>query len=124
MTADHLLASVQAYNEGVESKNDALGKDESSYARLGAINDGAEYYIAVTGAPYIYSTCGGLSVDENMHVLDADGNIVENLYAVGTDSMGVLFTNKKGYANYGGVAQSYCLVSGRIAGTDAAESLK
>ena len=77
----------------------------------------------MTGAPYIYSTCGGVDVDANMHVLDTECNIIENLYAVGTDSMGVLFTNKKGYANYGGVAQSFCLVSGKIAGEDAAASL-
>lgn len=123
MTAETLLATVAEYNQGVESKNDALGKSEASYERLGAIKDGCEYYIAVTGAPYIYSTCGGVDVDENMRVLDAEGKVIDNLYAVGTDSMGVLFTNKKGYANYGGVAQSYSLVSGFIAGQDAAGSL-
>jgi fumarate reductase flavoprotein subunit len=43
---------------------------------------------------------------------------------VGTDSMGVLFTNKKGYANYGGVAQGYAFTSGKIAGEEIAASLK
>ena len=123
MTYETMIATIRAYNEGVENKADALGKSEESYARLGAIREDADYYIAVTGAPYIYSTCGGVDVDANMHVLDTEGNIIENLYAVGTDSMGVLFTNKKGYANYGGVAQSFCLVSGKIAGEDAAASL-
>ena len=123
MTYDAMIETIRAYNEGVENKNDALGKSEESYARLGAIREDAEYYIAVTGAPYIYSTCGGVDVDENMRVLDTEGNVIDNLYATGTDSMGVLFTNKKGYANYGGVAQSFCLVSGRIAGQDAAASI-
>ena len=70
------------------------------------------------------SVTGGINVDESMHVLDAEGQVVENLYAVGTDSMGVLFTNQKGYTNYGGVAQGWCYVSGRIAGLDAAASLQ
>ncbi len=123
MDADTLIENVQAYNAGIESGEDAFGKDASCTERLGTINEDAEYYIAVTGAPYIYSTCGGLDVDADMHVLDTDGNIIDGLYAVGTDSMGVLFTNQKGYANYGGVAQGYCFTSGRIAGTDAANSL-
>lgn len=123
MTYETMIETIRTYNEGVANKADALGKSEESYTRLGAISENAEYYIAVTGAPYIYSTCGGVDVDENMHVLDTNGNIIPNLYAVGTDSMGVLFTNKKGYANYGGVAQSYCLVSGKIAGEDASSNL-
>ena len=38
--------------------------------------------------------------------------------------MGVLFTNKKGYANYGGVAQGYAYTSGKIAGEEIAAALK
>lgn len=124
MTEEAFLASVAAYNEGCASGEDAMGKNPECFERLGSIEDGCEYYIAVVGAPYIYSTCGGIEVDESMHVLDAEGNPIENLYSVGTDSMGVLFTNGKGYANFGGVAQGWCYVSGRIAGEDAAESVK
>ena len=124
MSAETLIENVKAYNAGIEAGADALGKSEETYSRLGAINEEADYYIAVTGAPYIYSTCGGLAVDPSMKVIDEAGEPVPGLYAVGTDSMGVLFTNKKGYANYGGVAQAYSLVSGRIAGLDAAASLE
>jgi fumarate reductase flavoprotein subunit len=38
--------------------------------------------------------------------------------------MGVLFTNKKGYVNYGGVAQGYAFTSGKIAGEEIAAVLK
>lgn len=124
MTEEALLASVAAYNDGIAAGSDAMGKAADCFARLGALESGCEYYIAVVGAPYIYSTCGGINVDESMHVLDADGQVMENLYSVGTDSMGVLFTNQKGYTNYGGVAQGWCYVSGRIAGLDAAASLQ
>ena len=35
--------------------------------------------------------------------------------------MGVLFTNTKGYTNYGGIAQGYAFVSGKTAGAEAAK---
>jgi len=124
MTSDALLSAVASYNEGVKTGNDALKKKVDRFSRLGAIGENSEYYLAVTGAPYIYSTCGGLDVDADMRVLNAKGEAIGGLYAVGTDSMGVLFTNKKGYANYGGVAQGYCFVSGRIAGERAAATGK
>lgn len=120
MKKETLLAAVEDYNKGIETGNDSMGKAADRFERLGAINPASEYYVAVTGAPYIYSTCGGLDVNENMQVLDEKGQVIEGLYAVGTDSMGVLFTNKKGYANFGGVAQGYCFVSGRVAGEHAA----
>ena len=123
MDADTLVANVKAYNEGIETGEDAFGKTSEYFERLGAIDEDAEYYIAVTGAPYIYSTCGGVEVDDDMHVVKEDGTSIQNLYSVGTDSMGVLFTNKKGYANFGGVAQGYVFTSGRIAGTNAAKTL-
>jgi hypothetical protein len=37
--------------------------------------------------------------------------------------MGVLFNEQKAYTNYGGCAQGYCFVSGRDAGTYAAEQI-
>lgn len=120
MTKETLLSTVEDYNKGAETGNDSMGKTADKFERLGAINTDSEYYVAVTGAPYIYSTCGGLDVNEHMQVLNNDGEVIEGLYAVGTDSMGVLFTNKKGYTNFGGVAQGSCFVSGRVAGEHAA----
>ncbi|NLJ58729.1 MAG: FAD-dependent oxidoreductase [Tissierellia bacterium] len=120
MPKDTLLSTVEEYNIGVETGSDSMGKAADRFERLGSINTDSEYYIAVTGAPYIYSTCGGLDVNKNMQVLNTNGEEIEGLYAAGTDSMGVLFTNKKGYTNFGGVAQGYCFVSGRIAGEHAA----
>lgn len=114
-----LKASVAAYGAGM-STGDEFGKPADRFARLGSPNPGSEYFVAVAGAPYIYSTCGGLDVDATMRVLRKDGKPIPGLFAVGTDSMGVLFTGSKGYANYGGVAQGYAFVSGRIAGAAAA----
>ncbi len=58
---------------------------------------------------------------KNFNVLKTDGSVINNLYAVGQDSMGVLFTNKNAYVTYGGAAQGYVLTSGRLAGEKAAE---
>ena len=120
MVLDNVTASVDQYNKAAEGAEDALGKAPEFFERLGGVNPESEYYIAVTGAPYIYSTCGGLEVNEDMQVLDEGGNAIAGLYAVGTDSMGVMFTNTKGYTNYGGVAQGYAFFSGKVAGAHAA----
>ena len=120
MSAENLKASVAGY----KPENDAFGKDPSKFDRLGVVSDNAEYYVAFTGCPYIYSTCGGLDVNENFQVLDTDGNVIPGLFACGTDSMGVLFNEEKAYTNYGGCAQGYSFVSGRDAGTFAAEQIK
>ncbi len=49
--------------------------------------------------------------------------MIPGLFACGTDSMGVLFNEKKAYTNYGGCAQGYAFVSGRDAGYFAAEQI-
>ena len=121
MSAASLERAVAEYAAGIAAGKDALGKPIDRTSRLGPVAATSEYYVAVTGAPYIYSTCGGLDVNEDMGVLRGDGAVIEGLYAVGNDSMGVLFTDRKGYANYGGVAEGYAFVSGRIAGERAAK---
>ena len=120
MDLANVTASIEQYDAAAAGGEDEFGKPAEYFERLGAVGLESEYYIAVTGAPYIYSTCGGLDVNADMQVLDESGEVIEGLYAVGTDSMGVLFTNTKGYTNYGGVAQGYAFTSGRIAGAHAA----
>lgn len=52
-----------------------------------------------------------------MQVLAADGEtVIGNLYAVGNDSCGVLYTDKKPYVTYGGAALGWAYTSGRLAG--------
>ncbi len=119
MSAENLKASVAGYNP----ENDAFGKDPAKFERLGTISPESAYYVAFTGCPYIYSTCGGLDVNENFQVLDTKGDVIPGLFACGTDSMGVLFNEAKAYTNYGGCAQGYCFVSGRDAGTFAAQQI-
>ena len=116
MSAENLKASIAGY----KPDGDAFNKDASKFERLGTIAEDSEYFVAFTGCPYIYSTCGGLDVNENFEVLDTEGAVIPGLFACGTDSMGVLFNEDKAYTNYGGCAQGYCFVSGRDAGAYAA----
>ena len=120
MDAAALTTSVKGYQEAAKG-SDPLGKKAELFTRMGAPASESEYYVAITGAPYIYSTCGALDVDVTMRVLNKAGAPIPGLYAVGTDSMGVLFTNTKGYTNYGGIAQGYAFVSGKTAGAEAAK---
>ena len=68
--------------------------------------------------PFLVSTCCMrwffLSVSMRM----------ERLYAVGTDSMGVLFSETKAYVTYGGAALGWAFTSGRLVGGYIAESLQ
>ncbi|MBR0463375.1 MAG: FAD-binding protein, partial [Clostridia bacterium] len=80
-------------------------------------------YYAVKGAPWIYSTTGALDVDEQFRVLKTDGEPLEGLYAVGTDCLGVLFTEKKEYVTYGGADQGWAVTSGYLAGRGLAETI-
>lgn len=84
------------------------------------VEDKGGAYYAIKGASYVYSSCGGLDVDENLNVLRKDGTPVRNLYAVGNDSIGVLLKSNKAYVTYGGAAAGWSLTSGRLAGADAA----
>ena len=106
--------------DSLEALAQKLGMEKltASVEAMGGVKDGA--YVAVKGASYVYSTCGGLDVNETMNVLREDGTAVDNLYAVGTDSMGVLFCSNKAYVTYGAAAHGWCWTSGRIAGEQAA----
>ena len=75
-------------------------------------------------ASYMYGTCGGLDINEHLEVLKADGKTaIDGLYAVGTDSMGVLFTEKKPYVTYGGANNGWGMVSGYLCGQEIADKL-
>ena len=59
-----------------------------------------------------------------MQVLATDGETpIEGLYAVGTDSSGVLFTESDAYVDFGGAAMGWAYTSGRLAGEHAATTI-
>lgn len=95
---------------------DAFGKDKKDITSL----ENSEGYYAVIGSAYAYGTCGGLLIDFDFNVIDQEGTVIENLYAVGQDSLGVILSNQVEYVSYGGAAQGWTLTSGRLAGRNAA----
>ena len=114
-----LANTVETYNGYCET-----GVDEQFGKPAELLNkvEGDTYY-AVKMYSYAYGSCGGLDINEHFQVLKTDGETVINgLYAVGTDSMGVLFTDKKPYVTYGGVNNSWGLTSGMLVGREIAEA--
>lgn len=114
-----LVNTVAAYNQYCEDGVDPeFGKSAENLDKIG---EGP--YFCVVGTPYCYTTCGGLDVDTDMQVLDTNGNKIPGLYAVGTDTMGVILAPDKAYPVYGGVANSWGITSGMTAGRAIAAAL-
>ena len=114
--APDLKETVEKYNSYAKDGNDP----EFNKAKENLKEVSGKKYYAIKGTGYSYSTCGGLNVNENIEVLDKDGNVIPGLYAAGTDSMGVLLSEETGYIDYGGIDHGWCLTSGKIAGENAA----
>lgn len=117
-----LTDNVSRYNNAVETGVDEeFGKDASLLTMK--IAEEGPYY-AFVGASYIYSTVGGLDVNTDIQVLGSDNETpINGFYAVGTDSLGVLFSEQKEYVTYGGAAQGWAYTSGRLAGVAAVEAI-
>ena len=96
---------------------------EGDYDTFHKVEGDGPYY-AVVGSPWIYSTAGGLDINSDFQVLGTDGQAIGGLYAVGTDSLGVLLTEKKEYVGYGGAAQGWAFTSGYLTGAIVAEAVK
>jgi len=116
-----LEATVTTYNGYCEAGEDKdFGKD-AKY--LTAIGEGP--YYAIVGAPWCYTTCGGLDINDQFQVLKTDGvTPINGLYSVGTDCMGVLFSEKKCYVTFGGAANGWAMTSGYLCGEKVAEYVK
>ncbi len=116
---DVAIETNNAVKGTVSEIADALGMDEDTLKdALGS--DGTETYYFFECCGYSYGTVGSLDVDTNMNVLKEDGTAIENLFAVGQDSEGTGNVDGEAYSPWGGQAQSWTFVSGRIAGQAAA----
>ena len=118
--ATALSETVAAYNGYCEADVDEeFGKDASL---LDAIGEGP--YYAIKMASYSYNTVAGLDINEQFQVLDTDGVPISGLFAVGSDSAGVLFTEKKPYVTFGGANNGWALTSAYVGGEIIANMLK
>jgi urocanate reductase len=110
--ADTLEATVKKYNEGMKSGKDEFGKACSEDS---VISEGPFY--ASLRTPTVHYTMGGVSINSDTEVLDADGNAVANLYAAGEVTTGIHGNNR-----LGGNAYPDIMTFGRIAGEQAAKN--
>lgn len=116
--------SIEEMAEGLGIDVDALTQtiDEYNQAVRGEIEDefGRENFADELTAPFyvmkvsngVACTTGGLRVDENMQVVDTDGNPISNLYAIGEISGGY----RVHYV--GGDSLSHAGISGMLIGEE------
>ena len=112
--ADAFKATMEKWNGYVADKNDSDFGRTSFASPL----DTAPYY-AVKVTAGIHHTMGGLKIDAETHVLNADGQIIPGLFAAGEVTGGVHGANR-----LGGNAVADIIVFGRIAGEQAAAYVK
>lgn len=105
-----LKATVETYNAGMLSGEDAFGKATSADS---VIEQGPFY--ASLRTPTVHYTMGGIEINANAEVLDADGNVIPGLYAAGEVTSGIHGNNR-----LGGNAYPDIMTFGRIAGLNAA----
>lgn len=106
-----LKATIDEFNNAVKDGK-ALGITPPKEANAKVMKP--KFYAFYPMVPGITLTFGGIKVNTNTQVLEADGRIIPGLYAAG-ESVGGLF-----YDDYvGGGSLARCVVLGRIAGKNA-----
>ena len=107
VSADRLVATVRAYNDGV-----ATGKDPLGRRHLPLPIDRAPFY-AVRHHGVTIVSFAGLAVDDDLRVLDRTGKPIPHLYAAG-EILG--FAAFSGSAFAGGMSVTPALSFGRLLG--------
>lgn len=114
INCDNLLDTIDDYNDACEARDEAFGK-KSEYMR--PVRKGKFY--AAKFFPGAYGSLGGIKINHKTEVVTQDFEVLEGLYAAGTDTctiygdsyMFLLPGNTMGYA----------LNSGRMAGENASD---
>lgn len=112
-----LVETVADYNELCDLGTDLTFGKESAY--MHSLGEEGPFY-AIIGKSDIYGTLGGVDVNKHTQVLDANHNVIDGLYAVGLDSIGVVFDGG-GYNERGGMTLGWGFTSGKIAADSIAE---
>lgn len=104
---DGLVATVERYNEAVATGEDPMGR-----SHLPAPIDEPPFYALVTHDATL-TTHGGLVVDDDLRVLEADGEPIPNLFAIG-EALGAGALSGRDFAS--GMLLTPALSFGRILG--------
>ena len=114
MDKDTLKMTVETYNASVESGTDeAFGRADMKRA----LTDGPFYAVEV--APAVHHTMGGVMISVNGEVMDADGEVIQGLFAAGEVTGGIHGNNR-----LGGNAMADITIFGRIAAKSAVAFLE
>ena len=103
--------ALNTYNAGVDAGKDELGRGILTYKF-----DTAPYY-ATLRCVTVHHTMGGIEINTEAQVLDAEGNVIPALYAAGEVTGGIHGGNR-----LGGNALADAIVFGRTAGQNAANA--
>ena len=101
----------------VVSLTRSLAEYEVARETRPAIDQGP-YYALGPVKSYVVFTDGGLKVSEHLEVLREDGSVIPGLYAAGSAGQGGLLL--EGHGHHLG----WAFISGRIAGRNAAQTVK
>ena len=111
MDPEALLTTIKEYNSSVVAgRDDKFGKPY----RQDMLPIETPPFYASRLWPKVHHCMGGLHVDEDMRVLDLDGQIIPGLYAAGEVTGGI-----HGGDRLGSCATLDCLFHGRLAGRNA-----
>ena len=111
-----LRVTFDRYNELCKAgKDEDFGKDAG---HLVAYTETAPLY-AVRVYAASWGTIGGAVTDDTFHVMNTDGKVIENLFAVGECSTARLF----GDYYFGGFSLGFYTAAGHVAGEEAVKEL-
>lgn len=106
--ANNLKATIERYNTFVENGVDEdFGRDAKYMSQK--IGEGP-YYL-VEQVPRYATALGGLTVNSNLQVTDADGSVIKGLYAIGDTAAGV-----RGDNSISGSDVGWAITSGYLIG--------
>lgn len=114
VSAENLKATVEGYNGFVAAKEDKeFARDDMPRGF-----ETAKFY-AIEVGPAVHHTMGGVKINPEAQVLNAEGQVIKGLYAAGEVTGGIHGGNR-----LGGNALADIIVFGRIAGQSAVTDLK
>ena len=90
MDADTLQATIDKFNESVDSGNDDLGRTLFTTK----LTKGP--WVATPRQACVHHTMGGVHIDTEGHVVDESGNVLTGLYAAGEVTGGIHGANRLG----------------------------
>ncbi|OMP89049.1 Fumarate reductase [Diplodia seriata] len=116
---EQAVRELQAYADAATGKaEDPLGRKAFGHWELKDVTPESVVYVGRV-TPVVHFTMGGVVISDKAEVLDKDDKPIEGVWAAGEVSGGIHGANR-----LGGSSLLECVVYGRIAGEQAAESLR